>query len=136
MVAAMTETVVRLLVTGGRDFSDREAVYAALNAANHKRTIKVLIHGGATGADSLADDWARGLGIELLPFPVLPQDWKLLGKKAGPLRNQRMLDHGKPDGVIAFPGGAGTNDMLLRARLAKLPVWEPYSGRKASAQND
>ena len=128
----MNDSVMRLLVTGGREFSDRDAVYAALNAANHKRTIKVLIHGGARGADTLADDWARGLGIERLAFPVTDQEWKLLGKRAGHVRNQRMLDLGKPDGVIGFKGGKGTQDMLFRARLAKLPVWEPYAGRKNS----
>lgn len=44
----------------------------------------------------------------------------------------RILDQGKPDGVLGFPGQAGTKDMIFRARLAKLPVWEPYSGRKNS----
>lgn len=123
---------MRLLVTGGREFTDRDAVYAALNAANHKRSIKVLIHGGARGADTLADDWANGLGIERLAFPVTDQEWRLLGKRAGHVRNQRMLDQGKPDGVLGFPGQAGTKYMLFRSRLAKLPVWEPHSGRKNS----
>ena len=38
-----------------------------------------------------------------------------IGKKAGPLRNQRMLDEGKPDLVVAFPGGGGTKDTVRRA---------------------
>lgn len=44
------------------------------------------------------------------------------GKAAGPIRNQRMLDEGKPDLVVAFPGGRGTADMVRRAKAAGVPV--------------
>ena len=49
---------------------------------------------------------------------VYMADWDGLGRKAGPIRNQRMLDDGKPDLGIAFPGGRGTADMVRRAREA------------------
>ena len=45
-----------------------------------------------------------------------------LGRKAGPIRNQRMLDEGKPDLVVAFPGGKGTNGMIDLARNAGVRV--------------
>src|SRR5262249_25506155 len=32
----------------------------------------------------------------------------------------------KPDGVVAFPGGTGTADMIRRAKKAGLEVWKPY----------
>lgn len=46
---------------------------------------------------------------------------------AGPRRNQQMLDEGKPDEVWAFvdkplTASPGTNDMVTRARLLRLPV--------------
>ena len=44
------------------------------------------------------------------------------GKAAGPIRNQQMLDEGKPDVVIAFPGASGTADMINRAGLTNVPV--------------
>jgi acyl-CoA synthetase (NDP forming) len=53
-----------------------------------------------------------------------PANWKKHGKSAGPIRNQLMLDVGKPDLVIAFPGGSGTADMIRRARKAGVPVKE------------
>src|SRR5262249_16770583 len=49
------------------------------------------------------------------PYGLPQGEWDELGKKAGPLRNQRMLDEGKPDLVVAFPGGGGTKDMVRRA---------------------
>jgi hypothetical protein len=33
-----------------------------------------------------------------------------------------MLDEGKPDLVVAFPGGTGTADMVKRAELAGVKV--------------
>jgi hypothetical protein len=44
------------------------------------------------------------------------------GRAARPIRNQRMLDEGKPDLVVAFPGGRGTTDMIRRAERAGVPV--------------
>jgi hypothetical protein len=45
-------------------------------------------------------------------------------EKSGPLRNQRMLDEGKPDLVVAFPGGGGTKDMVRRAVQAGVIIHE------------
>jgi len=45
---------------------------------------------------------------------------------AGGDRNQQIIDDGKLDGVVAFPGGTGTADMIRRAKKAGLEVWKPY----------
>lgn len=44
--------------------------------------------------------------------------------KVGPKRNRKMLEL-KPDGVVAFPGGRGTMDMIRAATEAGVPVWHP-----------
>lgn len=113
---------MRLLVCGGRDYCNKAAVFAALDRAHAKRPVSVLIHGGARGADSLAEDWAICHHVEVAAFPA---DWQRNGKSAGPIRNMRMLAEGKPDGVVAFPGGCGTEHMVTLARDAGLPVWQP-----------
>jgi hypothetical protein len=109
----------RVLVCGGRDYSDRRYVYEVLDAAHAANPIIMLIAGGANGADALAVDWAR---MTQVPQLVYPADWEKHGRKAGPLRNQQMLDEGKPHMVIAFPGGRGTADMVKRADAAGVPV--------------
>lgn len=108
-----------VLVCGGRDYADRSSLYVVLNAAHSANPIKRLIAGGANGADALAVDWARSKNI---PHTMFNADWEKHGRKAGPLRNQEMLDRGKPDIVIAFPGGRGTADMKKRAKAAGVPV--------------
>lgn len=113
---------MRVLVCGGRDFTSRAAAYAALDRANAKRRIVLVIHGGARGADTIAGDWARARGI---PVRVFLADWETLGRFAGHARNARMLAEGRPQGVIAFPGGVGTRDMITRAQATGVPVWQP-----------
>jgi hypothetical protein len=81
----------------------------------------LIIHGAAMGADRWADVWAARVNVPVKRFRA---NWDRYGKSAGPRRNQKMLDEGKPDLVIAFPGGSGTADMVDRARTAGIPVTE------------
>lgn len=111
---------MRLLVCGGRDFTNREALNTHLNALLQERgRVSVLIHGDASGADTLAKEWAGDAGIPTLAFPA---KWEKYGRSAGSIRNSEMLAEGKPDLVVAFPGGVGTNNMVFQARRARVPV--------------
>jgi hypothetical protein len=117
-IDAMSDKV-RLLVCGGRDFADKNAVRQAMNAAvGHVKDV-VVIHGAARGADRLAGEIAEAAGIPVLNFPA---DWATHGKRAGFIRNQQMLDEGKPTLVLAMPGGTGTADMIRRSKAAGLKV--------------
>lgn len=105
---------MKVLVCGGRDFTDREFLFAVLDQFHQTEGIALLIHGAARGADSLARDWARARGVWIRSCPA---DWRTHGLAAGPIRNQQMLEL-LPDVVIAFEGGKGTADMVRRARKA------------------
>jgi hypothetical protein len=109
----------RVLVCGGRYFRDKWSVYDCLDAMSPSPAL--IIEGGALGADYIARGWAIDRGVDYLTFVA---DWHGLGRAAGPLRNQQMLDEGKPDLVVAFPGGSGTADMVRRAKAAGVRVIE------------
>jgi hypothetical protein len=106
---------MKVLVTGGREYSDSSCVYRYLTQL--KPT--AVIHGAATGADSLADAWAKHYAVPVTRYPA---DWRTHGRAAGPIRNQAMLDCERPDAVLAFPGGKGTADMVRRAERAGIRV--------------
>ena len=112
---------MRILVCGGRDFSDEKALRYAMNSVAAGAEDVVIIHGGARGADSLAGAIAEKVGV---PVEVFPADWEKYGKRAGFLRNTQMLVEGKPDVVIAAPGGKGTAMMVDIARKAGVRVVE------------
>ena len=101
---------------GGRDYDDYNTVSNTLGHLHKRGPVSLLIHGGARGADSLAGEWAEESGV---PVKVYEADWKRLGKAAGFIRNATMLKHGKPDMVIAFPGGPGTDNMVKLADKQK-----------------
>jgi hypothetical protein len=111
--------MTRVLVCGGRDYQDRDALFAALDRLHAEHAFTVLIAGGARGADTLAYEWATARSV---PTEIYMAEWERLGRKAGPIRNQRMLDEGNPDLVVAFPGGKGTAGMTALARNAGVAV--------------
>lgn len=115
---------MRILVCGGRDFNSPITAWRALDLLHEDRGIDVLIEGDAPGADRIAGAWARRHDIENLKFRA---KWKTFGRAAGPIRNQQMLEEGRPELVVAFPGGRGTADMVERAEGAGIEVYYPLS---------
>lgn len=118
---------MRVLVCGGRDYFDYVTfdkelsdIYSEFCEGEDPDEV-VVIQGGASGADMLAKGWSKSLNFKCEEYPA---DWKTHGKAAGPIRNQKMLDEGKPDLVVAFPGGSGTADMVRRAKKAGVEVVE------------
>ena len=112
---------VKVLVCGSRDYSDRETLFRVLDKLAAVVEVTTIIEGGATGADTLAYDWARARGVACQTFPA---NRKAHGKAAGALRNRQMLDEGKPDLVVAFPAASsvGTFHMIKIADEAGVTV--------------
>lgn len=124
----MHNGLYRMLVTGSRRWTDRDAIRRALAAVLRKLGVPadriVVVHGGARGADMLADAVARELGMLVECHPVTRGDWDRHGTSAGHRRNQRMVDLGAV-GCIAFPRGvsAGTRGCMAAAERAGISVW-------------
>jgi len=108
-----------ILVCGSRDWKNIELIRDHLSRLS---PVKV-IHGGCSGADMISGVIAKEIGI---PVQVFPADWKSHGRSAGPIRNQKMLDEGKPDLILAFhnniDSSRGTKDMVKRAKKIGVPV--------------
>jgi hypothetical protein len=111
-----------MTVTGGREFHDGAYVEYVLDGMHRAEMVTTLRHGGALGVDSLAGEWARRRGV---PTQVFWARWEQEGRRAGPNRNARMLD-ARPStaGLIAFPGGRGTDNCVLQARKRRIPVFD------------
>lgn len=126
--------MTRVIVCGGRDFEYAFWLTETLDEFHAKTPISLVIEGGQRtyamekgkrvcvgGADYFASVWAMARRVETVR---LDARWSELGPKAGPARNQEMIDRFKPEIVFAFPGGAGTADMVRRARAAGIEVRE------------
>ena len=111
---------MRVLVCGGRNFRSWGTVWHELSRLHDALSpITAIIHGGATGADTFAGQWAE---VKAITCHVYRAKWAEYGKAAGPIRNSIMLNEGNPDLVLAFPGGRGTADMVAKAEAAGIKV--------------
>lgn len=108
---------MRILVCGGRNYWLQSVVDKVLE--EYVEEVEIIIEGGATGADSCAADWASRNGVKSERYRAA---WKAYGKAAGYFRNKKMLDEGRPDLVIAFPGDKGTANMIKLATEAGVEV--------------
>ena len=141
---------MRVLVCGGRKFYNKILFKRTLDLLHERRglvpiiigsnvsflgadaalipdgPITCIIQGGASGADFLGKHWA--IAVACIP----QEEYKMAGqgRSAGPQRNAIMLKAGRPDLVLAFGSeekgtrGRGTNDMVKKARSARVAVME------------
>lgn len=113
---------MRVLITGDRKWDDPEPIEAMVDGLDPERDL--VIEGECVGADLLGKEVALSWCISVEGYPA---KWDEYGKAAGVIRNQQMLDEGKPDVVWAFhddlKNSKGTKDMVKRALKARLPVY-------------
>lgn len=113
----------RVLVTGSRNYDDKDILFDAL--ADQYEPGMIVVHGGARGADTIACEWVKkmqSLGYQVTT-EVHQADWYEYGKAAGLVRNEVMVDAGA-DVCLAFPLGEsrGTRHCMSAAEKAGIPV--------------
>tara|TARA_Y100000296_G_C5133012_1_gene236612 strand:+ start:565 stop:915 length:351 start_codon:yes stop_codon:yes gene_type:complete len=111
---------MRILIAGGRNFTDKQFMYEYLE--KYLEDVTVVISGTAKGADRLGEKWAKDHGIAVERYPA---QWSRYGRAAGPIRNQQMLDKGRPDLVIVFKGGSGSKHMATIAKKSGVKTLRP-----------
>ena len=117
-----TEGEFRVIIAGGRDFSDYELLKRKVlfytNEVN-KDNLIIIISGKAKGADSLGEKLAKEIGWKVLEYPA---DWDTNGKSAGYIRNIEMAKNA--DALIGFWDGRsrGTKHMIDTAKKNGLLV--------------
>lgn len=126
---------MRVLVCGGRRFSNLPHLEMTLERFHARIGISCLIHGDAgrdehegramVGADKLAGRWAHRKGIDVIAEAA---DWDKYGVMAGRIRNNLMLKTHHPEIVIAFHGSHGTAHMRSAARKKGLRVVDASLG--------
>lgn len=115
---AQNMTSVTVLVCGDRNWSDHKTMFDRLASLSPT----TIIEGGCRGADKMAGKWATVAGVNLYEVQA---EWDLYGKRAGPIRNRKMLDMG-PDLVLAFhndyENSRGTRDCVEEAKRRGIPT--------------
>lgn len=105
-----------VLVCGSRRWYDFNTIKLRLELLPEDT---IIVHGGADGADSLAEKAAGQLGLHTA---IVRPRWERYERRAGHIRNAAMLRL-KPDRVIAFSlGTGGTQGTIDAARKLGIDV--------------
>lgn len=108
---------MKLAIVGSRSFTDYEKFKFHITMLFNIQSIKLIITGGAIGADSLAERFAKENDI---PINIIKPDWDKYGKSAGMLRNIDIIS--SADEALIFWDGIskGTkNDIELAEKYKK-----------------
>ena len=108
---------MKVIVAGGRDFTERPEDRAKLGAALLGLGATEVVCGMARGADMFGYSVAKEMGLPIAEFPA---EWDRFGRRAGMVRNADMASYA--DALIALPGGSGTLNMIEEANRRGLPV--------------
>ncbi len=110
---------MKVLITGSRNWSNKEAVEIAIARAKPD----IIIEGGAKGADTIAKAYAHKTFRKVIEVKA---EWYKYRKKAGGIRNSTMIAM-KPDLVLAFSTDLskdkGTRDTVNKASAKGIRVW-------------
>lgn len=104
----------KLMVCGSRGWYSRSIIRGWIVTARPQ----TILHGGAEGADSIAEEIAQEFGITSYVFKP---DYKSFGKEAPHVRNDEMLK--QADFVLAFWDGKsrGTKSVIDKADKWAIP---------------
>lgn len=107
--------MIKLAIVGSRSFNDYEMLKKHVDPTN----IVAIVSGGARGADTLAEQFAREHNLQMIVFKP---DYVTHGRAAAFIRNSAIIE--ASDAVIAFWDGSstGTLDSIKKARKMGKPV--------------
>lgn len=106
----ITSKPFHVVIAGSRNFNNYNFLcqWCDYMLQNYDASQVVIISGGARGADSLGEKYARERGMGLI---IKPADWKRYGKSAGYIRNEQMAKIG--DALILFWNGQSPGSKLM-----------------------
>lgn len=83
------ENTFACLIAGSRTFNNYELLKTKMDILLSNKDNVLIISGGAKGADTLAERYAKEKHYKIL---VIPAEWEKFGKSAGYIRNKAMHD--------------------------------------------
>jgi hypothetical protein len=101
---------VKVAVVGSRTMESYARLALEMDCFHRLWGDFTVISGGAKGADTFAQTWAR---LRKLPFEEFPADWERYGNAAGARRNKQMVD--AADAVVAFWDGQSRGPKIVGA---------------------
>ena len=122
----------KTIVAGSRKFINKELIHKILD--DHRSMIDEVVSGQARGVDTIGEEWAKSLGIPVVPFEARWKDVSVPGAvvrynqygpynaAAGHMRNELMSNYGEMLILIWDGVSSGSRDMLDRAKARGMKI--------------
>ncbi len=109
--------MIKLIIAGGRDFN--RVLTLKREMLNYDTTSLEVVCGGAKGADTYGERWAKKNNV---PIKYFLAEWDKYDNAAGYIRNRQMAEYGTH--LLAFWDGEsrGTKNMIDTATELGLNV--------------
>lgn len=92
---------MHVLVSGSRSLKDTTELHSTLKETLPRCPNVTVIVGGASGVDQAALEYCLSNQVDV---DVIPADWETHGKRAGILRNLKMLDMDIDEVLVIWDG--------------------------------
>lgn len=118
---------MKIAIIGSRTFNDYELLSNTVKSYCKANNIlpKIIVSGGAKGADTLAERFAKENNLEK---KIFHPNWEFLGRNACSARNTQIVEFS--DLVFAFWDGKspGTKDSITKAeKFGKIVIVKIFS---------
>lgn len=113
---------MRVAIVGSRTFDDKALLDTTMDTLIYNgKPVKptLVVSGGASGADTLGEAWAKARSI---PTEILKPDWVKHGRAAGHIRNRDIVK--QADLIVAFWDGVSKGTMSTRKEARR--VGKPF----------
>jgi YspA, cpYpsA-related SLOG family len=121
---------LKIVVTAYRYWQSVDAIVRTLDhvASENSWQVEMGVGDCPTGGDVVAQAWAV---TRQVPYRLFLANWEDLGKRAGIVRNEYMIDTIRPDLVVAFlnPRSRGALHCRNYAREHGYDVFEVWEGQ-------
>ena len=111
---------IKVAIVGSRNFTDyiqfKEIVD---NYISEIGDVDMIISGGCSGVDSMAEKYADEHHIAIKIFPA---NWTKYGKRAGPIRNTEIVNDCTHLLALPSKSSVGTKDSINKAKHLKKSV--------------
>jgi hypothetical protein len=91
---------MKIAIVGSRSFNDYDLLKESILSKVRIEEIDMMVSGGADGADSLGELFAK---LNNIPTKIYRPNWNKYGKKAGIIRNEYIIEYS--DIIFAFWDG-------------------------------
>lgn len=113
---------MRVLVCGGSESSNKEKIFAILDAYHEHWAITMIVQGDNEKTNTITKQWAQINKIPFIQsFYKTHKNYHKLGLDEKKIRTEQLYKQTQPHLIIAFEGGRKSENIIKQADKDNIP---------------